>query len=67
MSKDKRRKKIRRLTRDEKACVLKQGANPKDYLFCYSVGECYFKAVNKETGIERLFDRYRKAKNKYDF
>ena len=47
----------RRLTRDEKACVLKQGANPADYMFCYDVGTSYFKCVNKHTGIERLFDR----------
>lgn len=57
----------RRLTRDEKACVLKQGANPADYMFCYDVGTSYFKCVNKHTGIERLFDRYRKAKNRYDY
>jgi hypothetical protein len=55
------------LTREEKACVQKQGANPKDYMFAYDVNDSYFKAVNKETGVERLFDRYRKAKNRYDY
>lgn len=57
----------RRLTREEKACVQKQGANPKDYMFAYDVNDSYFKAVNKETGVERLFDKYRKAKNRYDY
>lgn len=57
----------RRLTRNEKACILKQGANPKDYMFAYDVNDSYFKAVNKETGVERLFDKYRKAKNRYDY
>ena len=57
----------RRLTRDEKACILKQGGNPSEYMFAYAVGDNYFKAVNKKTGVERLFDRYRKAKNKYDY
>lgn len=57
----------RKLTRDEKACILKQGGNPKDYMFAYSVGDSYFKAIHKDTGIEKLFDRYRKAKDKYDY
>ena len=56
----------RKLTRDEKACVLKQGANPKEYMFSYDVNESYFKAIHKETGIERMFDKYRKAKNRFD-
>lgn len=57
----------RRLTRDEKACILKQGSNPNDYMFSRDVGESYFKAINKETGIEKMFDRYRKAKHKWDY
>lgn len=36
-------------------------------MFAYDVNDSYFKAVNKETGVERLFDRYRKAKNRYDY
>lgn len=57
----------RRLTRDEKACILKQGSNPNDYMFSRDVSESYFKAINKETGIEKMFDRFRKAKNKWDY
>lgn len=57
----------RRLTRAEKACILKQGANPNEYMFSREVNESYFKAVHKETGIEKMFDRYRKAKNRWDY
>ena len=57
----------RRLTRDEKACILKQGANPDEYMFSRDVNDSYFKAVNKATGVERMFDKYRKAENKFDY
>lgn len=57
----------RRLTRDEKACILKQGGDPRMYLFAYDINESYFKAIHKETGIEKTFDKYRKAKHRYDY
>lgn len=57
----------RRLTRVEKACILKQGGNPNEYMFSRDVNESYFKAVHKETGVEKMFDRYRKARNKWDY
>lgn len=57
----------RRLTRDEKACILKQGGDPRMYMFAYDINESYFKAVHKETGIEKTFDKYRKAKHRYDY
>ncbi len=57
----------RRLTREEKACILKQGDNPKKFMFQYDVNDSYFKAVNIETGVEKIFDKYRKAKNKWDY
>lgn len=57
----------RRLTRDEKACILKQGGDPRMYMFAYDINESYFKAIHKETGIEKTFDKYRKAKHRYDY
>ena len=57
----------RRLTRDEKACILKQGGNPRMYMFAYDINESYFMAIHKETGVERTFDKYRKAKNRWDY
>lgn len=57
----------RKLTREERACVLKQGGNPKDYMFAYDINESYFMAIHKETGVERTFDKYRKAKNRWDY
>ena len=60
-------KRGRRLTRDEKACVLKQGKNPSDYMFAYDITESYFKIRHKVTGVETTIDRFRKAKDKYDY
>lgn len=57
----------RRLTRDEKACILKQGGDPRMYMFAYDINKSYFKAIHKETGIEKTFDKYRKAKHRYDY
>ena len=60
-------KRGRRLTRDEKSCLLKQGLNPKEYEFAYDVNDSYFKVRKRETGIEKLVDKYRKAKNRFDY
>ena len=60
-------KRGRRLTRDEKACVLKQGKNPSDYMFAYDITESYFKIRHKVTWVETTIDRFRKAKDKYDY
>ena len=60
-------KRGRRLTRDEKACVLKQGKNPSDYMFAYDISESYFKIRHKTKGTECTIDRFRKSKNKYDY
>lgn len=60
-------KRGRRLTREEKACVLKQGKNPNDYMFAYNISESYFKIRHKTTNVECTVDRFRKAKNKWDY
>ena len=58
---------LRKLTRFEKECCLKQGANPKDYLYAYKISDSYFKVKHKETGIEKTIDVFRRAENKYDY
>lgn len=60
-------KRGRRLTRDEKACVLKQGKNPSEYMFARNISESFFKVRHKVTGVEVTIDRFRKAKNRYDY
>ncbi len=57
----------RRLTRFEKECCLKQGANPKDYIFLYDINDSYFKVKHKTSGIEKTIDKYRRAKNRWDY
>ena len=59
----------RKLTRLEKEYVLGNGKNPKDYVFLYEIGDgdCYFKIKNVKTGIEATCDKFRRAKNKYDY
>lgn len=59
--------KYRKLTRFEKECCLKQGCDPRDYLFAYNISESYFKVKSKSTGIEKTIDRYRRAKHRYDY
>ena len=57
----------RKLTRKEKEYVLGNGKNPKEYIFLYDINDSYFKVKNKLTGVETTIDKYRKAKNKWDF
>jgi hypothetical protein len=57
----------RKLTRLEKEYVLGNGKNPKEYIFLYDINDSYFKIKNKETGIECTCDKYRRAKNKWDY
>jgi hypothetical protein len=54
------RMKPRRLTRFEKECCEAQGANPKYYLFAYTINDSYFKIVHKETGVQKTIDVYRR-------
>ena len=60
-------KRGRRLTREEKACLIKQGLTPKEVEFAYEVSDAYFKVRKKDTRIERIVNRFDKAKSKYDY
>lgn len=60
-------KRGKRLTREQKAVLQGNGLNWRDYEFVYQVNESYIKVRNKQTGIEKIVDVYRKAKNKYDY
>lgn len=60
-------KQPKRLSREQKACLVAQGYNPKDYMFVCDLNDSYFKVVNKTTGIQKTVDKYRKAKGRYDF
>lgn len=60
-------KRGRRLTRTEKSCLLKQGFNPSEYEFAYDINESYFKIRHRESKIEKTVDKYRKAKNRFDY
>lgn len=59
----------RKLTRAEKEMVLGNGKNPKEYFYAGEVGEgeSYFKIRHKITGVECTVDKFRRAKNKYDY
>lgn len=57
----------RRLTREEKSCLIAQGHDAKQYMFLENINESYFKAVHKETKRVILIDKYRKAKNRFDY
>lgn len=60
-------KRGRKLSRLEKEYVLGNGKNPKEYIYLYDINDSYFKIKSKITGIECTCDKYRRAKNKYDF
>ena len=55
------------MTREEKACLQKQGLNWREYEFAYEVSDAYFKVRKKDTRIERIVNRFDKAKSKYDY
>lgn len=63
----------RKLTRSEKEQVLGNGKNPKDFFYVGEVldedGEqtSFFKIKHKTTGAEYTVDKFRRAKNKYDY
>ena len=59
--------KARRLTRLEKEWVLGNEKNPKDYMYLYDINDSYFKIINKRTGVHSTCDKYRRAKNRFDF
>lgn len=60
-------KRGRRLTREEKSCLIAQGLDAKQYEFAYDLNESFFKVRNRKTKIEKTVDKFRKAKNRYDY
>lgn len=57
----------RRLTRVEKSNLIAQGMNPKEWEYAYNINDSYYKIRNKKTGVEKTVDKYRKARNRYDY
>lgn len=55
-------KRGKRLTREQKAVVLGNGLNPKDYMFAYQVNDDYIKVVNIISGVERALNVHKKKK-----
>ena len=55
-------KRGKRLTREQKAIVLGNGLNPKEYQFAYTVNEDYIKVVNIITGVEKILNVHKKRK-----
>lgn len=55
-------KRGKRLTRDQKAIVLGNGLDPKEYMFAYTVDADNIKVVNVRTGIETLVNVHKKQK-----
>jgi len=55
-------KRGKRLTREQKAVVLGNGLNPKDYMFAYQVNDDYIKVVNIMSGVERALNVHKKKK-----
>ena len=55
-------KRGKRLTREQKAIVLGNGLNPKEYMFAYTVNEDYIKVVNIITGVEKILNVHKRKK-----
>ena len=55
-------KRGKRLTREQKAIVLGNGLNPKEYQFAYTVNEDYIKVVNIITGVEKILNVHKRRK-----
>jgi len=60
-------KRGRRLTRNEKACVKKQGFDPAEYEYAYKISDSYFKIRHKEKKTEVTIDVYRRSKNRWEY
>lgn len=60
-------KRGRRLTRVEKSNLVAQGLNPSEWEYAYDINESFYKIRNKKTKTERTVDKYRKAKNRWDY
>ena len=55
-------KRGKRLTREQKAIVLGNGLNPKEYMFAYTVNEDYIKVINIITGVEKILNVHKRKK-----
>lgn len=55
-------KRGKRLTREQKAIVVGNGLNPKDYMFAYQVNDDYIKVVNITSGVEKTLNTHKKKK-----
>ena len=55
-------KRGKKLTREQKAVVLGNGLDPKDYHFAYTVNEDYIKVVNITSGIEKTLNVHKRQK-----
>lgn len=55
-------KRGKRLTRDQKAIVLGNGLNPKDYQYAYDINEDYIKIINIASGIEKIVNVHKRKK-----
>ena len=49
-------------TREQKAIVVGNGLNPKDYMFAYQVNDDYIKVVNIISGVEKTLNTHKKKK-----
>lgn len=55
-------KRGKRLTREQKAIVLGNGLDPKDYQYAYNINDDYIKVVNIISGIEKVVNVHKKKK-----
>ena len=55
-------KRGKRLTREQKAIVLGNGLEPKDYHFVEDINEDYIKVVNITSGIQKTLNVHKKKK-----
>ena len=55
-------KRGKRLTREQKAVVLGNGLNPKEYQFVENINDDYIKVVNIISGIQKTLNIHKKKR-----
>ena len=55
-------KRGKRLTREQKAIVLGNGLDPKDYQFVEDINDDYIKVVNIMSGIQKTVSVHKRKK-----
>lgn len=55
-------KRGKRLTREQKAIVLGNGLDPKDYMFVESINADYIKVVNITSGIQKTLNIHKRKR-----